>query len=67
LLLNGTTCSTAYDEVEGLEELVAVFWQDNVSGVFPSRDYVFDVYVVGALYKLNPVVTHSLKAPGFNP
>jgi hypothetical protein len=22
---------------------------------------------VGPLYKLNPVVTHSLKAPGFNP
>jgi hypothetical protein len=22
---------------------------------------------VGAMYKLNPVVTHSLEAPGFNP
>ena len=31
--------------VESLEELLAVFWQDHVSGVFPSRDYVFDVYV----------------------
>ena len=34
-----------YVMVESLEELLAVFWQDHVSGVFPSRDYVFDVYV----------------------
>jgi hypothetical protein len=29
--------------------------------------FVGVAYVVGPLYNLNPVVTHSSKAPGFNP
>ena len=33
------------DMVPSLEELISVFWQDEVSRVFPLPDYVFDVYV----------------------
>ena len=33
------------EDAEALEELIAVFWQDHVSGLFPSANYVLDVYV----------------------
>jgi DNA mismatch repair ATPase MutL len=38
----------------------------NIFTTLPVRHKEFTRNVVG-LYKLNPVVTHSLKAPGFNP
>lgn len=33
------------DQVNVIEEAIAVFWQEKVHGVFPLGDYVMDVYV----------------------
>ena len=33
------------EQVGQIEEAIAVFWQENVHGVFPVVDYVMDVYV----------------------
>ena len=57
LLSNGPTCNH-YDKV--LADI----------GVAPERAVMFEDSFKNlkvGLYKLNSVVTHSLKAPGFNP
>jgi hypothetical protein len=45
---------------------VAFWWWDAVEAADTVIACVMDSLMVG-LYKSNPVETHSLKAPGFNP